>query len=83
MSSLPLGPDPILLIIAIIISSASLFAAFRTLQNKRLIDDTPTLKAQGVFIGLAELKGTVECEKPLRSHLSETRCVQYTWSIEE
>ena len=77
------GPDPIIYVIVVIISEASLFAALRILHRKRLIDDTPTLKAQGVFIGLVELKGRVECKKPLRSYLSETQCVQYSWSIEE
>ncbi|MBD3205883.1 hypothetical protein GF319_06020 [Candidatus Bathyarchaeota archaeon] len=55
----------------------------RDLNRKRLIDDTPTLKAMGVFIGLAELKGTAESENPLISHLTETRCVYYTYCIQE
>jgi hypothetical protein len=53
------------------------------LHNKRLIDDTPTLKTMGVFIGLAELKGTAESENPLTSHITETKCVHYSWRIEE
>ena len=53
------------------------------LHNKRLIEDTPNLKAMGVFIGLAELKGTAESETPLTSHFTETKCVQYSWRIEE
>jgi len=83
MSTIPTGPDPIAYVIFVIISGAALVAAFRTLHRKRIIDDTPTLKAQGVFIGLVELKGTVESDKPLRSHLNESMCVQYSWSIEE
>lgn len=60
-----------------------LLVAFRFLRRKRLIDDLPTSKTQGVFIGLAELKGTAESEKPLTGYLSEKKCVQYKWSIEE
>ena len=84
MSVLPSGPGPILLlIIGVIVAFACLFGAFRSLSRKRLIDDTPTSKTQGVFIGLAELKGTAESEMLLTSYLAETRCVQYEWEIEE
>ena len=60
-----------------------LIAAFRAFRHKRLIDDTPTSKAQGVFIGLVELKGTAESEMPLTSYLAGTRCVQYVWQVDE
>ncbi len=51
--------------------------------RKRIIDDLPTSKTQGVFIGLAELKGTAESESPFTSYLAEIKCVQYTWEVEE
>ncbi|MDH4270145.1 MAG: E3 ubiquitin ligase family protein, partial [Dehalococcoidia bacterium] len=60
-----------------------LIGAFRALRRRRLIDDVPTSKTQGVFIGLAELKGTAESEMPLTSYLAGTRCVQYAWQIDE
>jgi hypothetical protein len=60
-----------------------LFGAFRALKRKRLIDDLPTSRTQGVFIGMAELKGTAESENPLTSYLAEVRCVQYKWQVEE
>lgn len=60
-----------------------LIGAFWSLRRKRLIDDMPTSKTQGVFIGLAELKGTAETESPLTSYLAGTRCVQYAWHVEE
>ena len=41
------------------------------------------LKTTGVFIGLVELKGTAEAERPLVSYLAEERCVHYAWSIDE
>ena len=60
-----------------------LIGAFRALRRKRLIDDVPTSKAQGIFIGLVELKGTAESETPLTSHLAGIRCTQYTWQVDE
>ena len=53
------------------------------MRRKRLIDDTPTSKTQGVFIGTAEVKGTAESDEPLTSYLAGARCVQYVWRIEE
>jgi len=53
------------------------------LRRKRLIDDVPTSKTQGVFIGLAELKGTAESEVPLTSYLAGISCVQYVWQVDE
>ena len=70
-------------IIGAVIALLCLFAAFRFLRKKRLIDDMPTSKTLGVFIGLAELKGTAESDKPLTSYLAGMPCVLYTWKIEE
>lgn len=64
-------------------SLGCLIRAFYLLRRKRLIDDMPTSKAQGVFIGLVELKGTAESDKPLDSYLAGVRCVQYTWQVDE
>ena len=58
------------IIIGGLIALGCLIAAFYFLRKKRLIDDTPTSKTLGVFIGLAELKGTAESEKPLTSYLA-------------
>ena len=62
---------------------ACLIAGFWAMQRKRLIDDLPTSKTQGVFVGLTELKGTAESESPLTSYLAAVRCVQYSWQIDE
>jgi len=43
----------------------------------------PTSKAQGVFIGLVEVKGTAECEQPVRSFLGGTACVHYHYEVLE
>jgi hypothetical protein len=64
-------------------SLGCLIGAFRALRRKRLIDDVPTSKTQGVFIGLAELKGTAESEVPMTSYLAGIRCVQYMWQVDE
>lgn len=60
-----------------------LLLSLRAGKRKRLVDDTPTSKTTGVFIGLAEVKGTAEVDAPLRSYLAECRCVHYNWSVEE
>jgi hypothetical protein len=60
-----------------------LVGVFWALRHKLLIDDLPTSKTQGVFIGLAELKGTAESETPLTSYLAYAACVQYAWQVDE
>ena len=62
---------------------ACLVGAFRTGRRKRLIDDLPTSKTSGVFIGLVELKGTAESAAPLASYLAEHPCVHYSWTVAE
>ena len=71
------------LLIAAIGGLGCLFAGFRTLWRKRLIDDLPTSKTQGTFIGLTELKGTAESDAPLTSYLAAARCVYYSWNVSE
>ena len=74
-------------ILAVALGSAlalmGLFFAFRSLRHKRIIDDTPTSKTQGVFIGLSELKGTAESEIPFTGYLSGASCVHYNWLVQE
>jgi hypothetical protein len=60
-----------------------LFVAFINFRRKRILDDLPTSKTQGVFIGQVELKGTAESETPLVSYLASVRCVQYSWYVDE
>ena len=70
-------------IIGDLLAFGCLIGAFSFLRHKRLIDDLPTSKTLGLFIGLAELKGTAESDKPLTSHLAEISCVLYRWKVEE
>jgi hypothetical protein len=60
-----------------------LWAALRANRHRRWVDDTPTSKTTGVFIGLVEVKGTAETERPLVSYLAQQPCVCYSWSVEE
>lgn len=61
----------------------ALYFWVRALRLRRLLQDLPTSKTRGVFIGLVELKGTAEIEAPLTSYLAETVCVQYSWNVSE
>ena len=70
-------------LIGFVIMLLCVFFAMQNLKKKRLIDDTPTSKVKGVFIGLVELKGKVKTARPLTSYLTEKPCVYYRWSIEE
>src|ERR1700731_3302988 len=69
--------------IGLAIAAFSLFASLRACRRRRLIDNLPTSKTQGVFIGVVELKGTVECEQPLESYLAQVPCVYYSFNVEE
>jgi hypothetical protein len=60
-----------------------LFFSLRAAKRRRLIENLPTCKTTGVFIGLVELKGTAEAESPLISYLAHQPCVHYTWTVEE
>jgi hypothetical protein len=60
-----------------------LWGSLRLRRKRRLIDDLPTAKTQGVFIGLVELKGTAEATDPLQAYLSGQRCVQYHYHVDE
>ncbi|MFP6901503.1 MAG: LemA family protein [Opitutales bacterium] len=50
---------------------------------KRTVEDVPTSKVKGVFIGLNEVKGEVKSYDPLETYLTESPSVWYTWSIKE
>jgi hypothetical protein len=60
-----------------------LFFALRNNRKKRFIENLPTSKSTGVFIGLVEIKGKTESKNPLKSLLSEKPCVYYSYRVEE
>ncbi len=74
---------PFLPLIGALIAVASLIAAFRAGRRRRLIENLPTSKTSGVFIGLVELKGAAESAEPLTSFLAAQTCVQYAWTVQE
>ncbi|MCX8156416.1 MAG: LemA family protein [Verrucomicrobiae bacterium] len=57
--------------------------ALRANRRRRLVDNLPTSKTTGVFIGLVELQGTAETPRPLRSFLAEIPCVYYQYEVAE
>lgn len=67
----------------VLLAAGCLAGTLVCLRRKHLVDDTPTSKTQGVFIGLSELKGTAESAAPLTGYLSGAACVQYSWEVEE
>ncbi|MBM3839455.1 MAG: LemA domain-containing protein [Verrucomicrobia bacterium] len=69
--------------IGLVLGALCIFGSLRSGKRKRLVDDTPTSKTTGVFIGLVELKGTAETGQPLMSFLAERKCAHYSWSVEE
>lgn len=73
----------VLFIAGILLALLCMFMGFRALRRKRLISDMPTSKAMGVFIGMAELKGTAESDAPLTSNLAGASCVYYSYSVDE
>jgi hypothetical protein len=60
-----------------------LWASLRLLVKRRLVENIPTCKTTGVFIGLVELKGTAESRTPRTSRLAGAACVLYRWTVEE
>jgi hypothetical protein len=66
-----------------IVAVLLLWGSLRLRRRQRLLADLPTSKAAGVFVGLAELKGSAECEAPCTSYLAEKNCVHYGYTIEE
>jgi hypothetical protein len=75
--------SPFLPLIGALIAVGCLFGAFRDGRQRRLIENLPTSKSTGVFIGLVELKGTAESDEPLESYLAGQACVHYAWTVEE
>jgi len=69
--------------IGVALAFACLLMSVRSGRRKRLVNDLPTSKTTGVFIGLVELKGTAESDSPLTSYLAAQRCVIYDWSVQE
>ena len=68
---------------ALVVSFGMAGLGYFALKRKRLMQNVPTSKVKGVFIGLNELKGVSRIESPLTSHLAQTPCVWYSYKVEE
>jgi hypothetical protein len=74
---------PLIAYIGLLLALLCLWGAIRARRRQRLIDDVPTSRTTGIFIGLVELKGTAEAERPLTSYLAARPCVHYDWQVDE
>ena len=74
---------PLLPLVGALLAVMSLILAFRDGRPRRLIENLPTSKTSGVFIGLVELKGTAESAEPLTSYLAGAATVHYAWMVQE
>lgn len=74
-----------LLMTALVVTLVVVFigVGYTAFFKKRLIENVPTSKCQGVTIGLNELKGKVNCQGPLTSFLSERPAVYYSYTVKE
>jgi len=70
-------------VVMLLLGLACLAGGYFCLKRKRLMQNVPTSKVKGVFIGLNELKGTSRAPAPLQSFLTEERCVWYSYQVEE
>jgi len=60
-----------------------LWLTLRAGRRLRLLMDTPTSKAKGVFMGQVELSGRAVTPAPLRSFLAGCECVWFRYAVEE
>ena len=61
----------------------SLVFALRSGRHQLLIDNLPTSKTSGVFMGLVELKGTAETDAPVKSQFMNVECVWFRYTVRE
>jgi hypothetical protein len=61
----------------------ALSGSLKASRRRRIVENIPTIKTSGVYIGLVELKGNAECASPLTSFLAQVPCVYFQWSVEE
>jgi len=74
---------PFLPLIGVLLGLICVALGFHTGRRRRLVENLPTSKTTGVFIGLVELKGSAESAQPLVSYLANQQCVHYRWRVDE
>jgi hypothetical protein len=65
------------------LSGLFLFLGLRSGKRRRLLDDTPTSKTLGIFIGEVEVEGVCVSTAPIRAKFCYKDCVIYKWGIDE
>jgi len=70
-------------VLMLLLGLGCLAGGYFCLKRKRLMQNVPTSKVKGVFIGLNELKGTSRATAPLISFLTDARCIWYSYQVEE
>jgi hypothetical protein len=75
--------DPAVLVFMAFLSGLFLFLGLRAGRRRRLLDDTPTSKTLGIFIGEVEVEGVCISTTPIRAKFCYQDCVVYSWGIDE
>jgi hypothetical protein len=70
-------------LIGVLLSFGCLLQAFQNFRRKSLSKALPTSRALAVFIGLVEMKGSAECQKPLSARLTGIQCIHHEWFVDE
>ena len=65
------------------LSGLFLFLGLRSGRRRRLLDDTPTSKTLGIFIGEVEVEGVCISTAPIRAKFCYKDCIIYKWGIDE
>jgi hypothetical protein len=83
LASQTFWPGIVAIVLVILFGLIATWVGFKKLKRKRLIENVPTSKVKGVFLGLNEVKGIALSETPVTSFLAERSCIHYEYSIEE
>ena len=75
--------DPAVLVFMAFLSGLFLFLGLRSGRRRRLLDDTPTSKTLGIFIGEVEVEGVCISTAPIRAKFCYKDCIIYKWGIDE
>ena len=70
-------------IVMLLLGLGCLAGGYFCLKRKRLMQNVPTSKVKGVFIGLNEVKGASRAPAPLTSFLTDSRCIWFTYEVAE
>jgi len=78
------GAGPVIfLVVTGVLALGLLWWGFHSLKRKRLIENVPTSKVKGVFLGLNEVKGRAHRDEPFINFLAQTHCVYYRYEVKE